>query len=275
MGTVTTMVRVGPHRIEASVFGRGSPAVVFEPALGGDAAAWRPLAEALAGQTTVVTYNRVPYGASSAAADDRKPPDVARDLRGVLRGLGISGPLILVGHSVGGIYVRTYAAAHRDEVAGMLLVESSHEDQRRVTRGRTPWKWRLMDFCAIPTILVSSPQARKGGDRRSLIREFRAFMKLTAADRMLFPGDLGARPLIVLTRARDKDVNDRGFWPLWHALHADLARLSSNSRHVVSRSPSHYLNEGDPQLILDAVGQIVRCVRTSEPLTPAPGDGPE
>lgn len=274
MEALTTMVQVGPHQIEASVFGSGSPAVVIEPALGGDAGAWRSIAEELGSQATVVAYNRVPYGASSAAADGRTPPDVARDLHGVLRGLGIAGPLVLVGHSIGGIYMRAYAAAYRNEVAGMVLVESSHEDQRRATRGKTPWKWRLMDFFAIPAILAESPRARKGGDRRSLIREFRAFMKLTSADRLLFPGDLGARPLIVLTRARDDSIDDRGFWPLWYALHADLARLSSDSLHIVSASPSHYLNEGDPRLIVDAVSQILRCVRTSEPLNLA-GDGGE
>jgi pimeloyl-ACP methyl ester carboxylesterase len=171
-----------------------------------------------------------------------------------------------VGHSIGGIYIRAYAAAHRDEVAGMVLVESSHEDQHRATRGKTPWKWQVMDFCTIPAILASTPLARAGGDRRSLIREFRAFRKLTVADRMLFPGDLGARPLIVLTRARDDTIDDRGFWPVWHELHADLARLSSNSLHVISDSRDHYLNVGDPQLILGAIRQVVRSVRTSEPV---------
>lgn len=268
MEPVRATVEVGRHWIEANVFGRGSPAVVIEPGMGGDADGWRPLAEELGRETAVVTYNRVPYGASSAATDARTPSDVARDLHGLLRGLGIVDPLVLVGHSIGGVFARAYAAAHRDRVAGMVLVESSHEDQRRATRGKMPWKWRLMDFLAIPAILAGSPEARKGGDRRSLIREFRSFRRLTAADRMLFPGDLGARPLIVVTRARDARIDDRGFWPVWHALHEDLARLSSDSRHVISRSPDHYLNTSDPRVILDAVRQVVRSVRASVPLAP-------
>lgn len=276
MGEVATTVQVGPHRIEANVFGRGTPAVVIEPALGGDASAWRPFAEELGDQTTVVTYNRVPYGASSAAADGRTPLDVARDLRGVLLGLRISGPLILVGHSIGGIYMRAFAAEYRDEVAGMVLVDSSHEDQRRATRGKTPLKWQLMDLFTIPAILAQSPLARNGGDRRSLIREFRAFRRLTSADRALFPGDLGTRPLIVLTRARDDAIDDHGFWPVWHGLHEDLARLSSNSQHVISDSPDHYLNVGDPQGILYAIRRVLQSARTSEPLDPvAPPVGRE
>jgi pimeloyl-ACP methyl ester carboxylesterase len=268
MEPVRATVEVGRHRIEANVFGRGSPAVVIEPAMGGDAAAWRPLAEELGRETTVVTYNRAPYGASSAAVDGRTPLDVAGDLHGLLRGLGIRGSLVLVGHSIGGVYMRAYAAMHRDKVAGMVLVESSHEDQRRATRGKMPWKWRLMDFLTIPAILAGSPRSRKGGDRRSLIREFRSFRRLTAADRLLFPGDLGARPLIVLTGARDASINDRGFWPVWRELHEDLARLSADSRHVVSGSPDHHLNTGDPHGILDAVRQVVRSVRSSAPLVP-------
>lgn len=266
MDGVSAMVQVGAHLIEANIFGGGSPAVVVEPALGGDARAWQSFAEELGEQTTVVTYNRVPYGASSPAADERTPGDVARDLHGMLRGLGIGTPLVLVGHSIGGIFVRAYAAAYAQEVAGMVLIESSHEDQRRATRGKTPWKWQIMDFFTIPDIVFGPPRARRGGDRRSLIREFRTFRKLTARDRTLFPGDLGSRPLIVVTRHRDDSISDRGFWPVWHELHEDLARLSSNSRHIVSGSPCHHLNEGDPRLIQAAVGQVVRSVRTSESL---------
>ena len=129
-----------------------------------------------------------------------------------------------------------------------------------------------MDFCAIPSILAGSAESRRGGDRRSLIREFRAFRKMTAADRVLFPGDLGARPLIVVTRSRDHTMKDRGFWPVWYELHEDLARLSSNSQHIVSRSPNHHLNNGDPRLILHAISRVVHAVRTSEPLNANPWD---
>src|SRR5215472_4885571 len=115
MESVTTMVEAGLHRIEATVFGSGAaPVVVIEPALGGTARAWWPIAQTLAEDTTVVTYDRAPYGASSPARDGRTPRDVAADLHVVLGSLGVAGPLVLVGHSLGGIYLRTYAADHLD-----------------------------------------------------------------------------------------------------------------------------------------------------------------
>lgn len=96
----TGTVQVGRHRIEANVFGEGTPAIVIEPSFGGIAAEWQPVAEALAKDTTVITYDRVPYGASSRAHDRRSPGDITADLQAVLRELAVPDPVILAGHSV-------------------------------------------------------------------------------------------------------------------------------------------------------------------------------
>jgi pimeloyl-ACP methyl ester carboxylesterase len=128
MISVTRQVEVGPHRIEATILGSGTPAVVIEPGLGGTAASWRTVAEAVAEDTTVVIYDRVPYGASSRAQDARTPRDIARDLNGVLDALGIEGPVVLTGHSCGGFYARVFAGLYDERVAGMVLVYVHKKD---------------------------------------------------------------------------------------------------------------------------------------------------
>jgi pimeloyl-ACP methyl ester carboxylesterase len=266
MDGVTTTVETGRHRIEATVFGAGLPAVVIEPAFGGTARAWRTIAEALAADTTVVTYDRVPYGASSRARDRRMPGDVAADLDAVLASLGISGPLVLVGHSLGGVYVRSYAARHMERVAGMVLVDSTHEAQRPVLRERYSLFKRVCLAFTIPQLMLRTRRWRGGADRRSIIREYRMFTRLRAADRALAGGALGGRPLIVLTRGPENDADAAGVWPAWRDLHRDLARLSTNSRHVISGSPDHYLNTGDQQLVIGAISEVVRSARTGTPL---------
>jgi pimeloyl-ACP methyl ester carboxylesterase len=265
----TVMISVGRHQLAATVFGEGSPAVVIEPSFGGAAEDWEKIARTLAEETTVVTYDRAPYGASSAARDARTPRDIAADLDGLLRALGVTGPAVLVGHSAGGVYVRAYAAAHLDRVAGMVLVESSHEGQRPVLDPLRSARNRLDAALVIPAIIRESRRSRRGGDRRSIIREWRTFRRVTDAAPALPPAGLGDRPLVVLTCAPgDPTVPDR-MYQAWYDLHRDLAGLSANSRHVLSDSPSHYLHLGDPDLVATAIADVVRCARSGARLADA------
>jgi pimeloyl-ACP methyl ester carboxylesterase len=271
MDGVTTMLAVGRHRLEATVFGSGEPAVVVEPSLGGFAAAWRQIAEKLAEDTMVVTYNRAPYGASSPARDGRRPREIADDLDGVLKALGVAAPLVLVGHSIGGIYLRTYAASHMDRVAGMVLVDSSHEAQRAVIPKYLSPRDRVLAALTLPQLIVRSRDWRGGGDRRSCVTEFRMFKRLSAADQALAAGALGDRPLIVVTRGPASKTRPGRLWAGWYELQQDLALLSANSEHVVSDSPDHYLNDGDPELVMSAISAVVRSARTGAPVrAPAP-----
>jgi pimeloyl-ACP methyl ester carboxylesterase len=114
----TAQVNVGPHRISLTVSGSGGPAVVIEPGFGGSARSWQAVAGTLAEDTAVVTYDRAAYGMSSRAMDSRTPREIARDLHGVLDAASIARPVVLVGHSAGGMYVRALTGLYGDEVAG-------------------------------------------------------------------------------------------------------------------------------------------------------------
>ena len=262
MTGVTTMIEVGRHRIEAIVYGTGAPAVVIEPSFGGSAAEWQAIAERIAGETTVIAYNRAAYGASSRARDRRSAEQIAADLDGVLGRLEIAGPVILVGHSMGGVYLRAFAARHLDRVAGMVLVDSSHEGQWAVLPAHYSLKNRLLGSILLPQLVFFSRRKWRGGsDRWSMVREYLTFKRLTAADAPLAAGVLGERPLAVLTRGPQGEAESDGLWQAWYGLQRELAGLSRNSSHLISDSPQHYLNEGDPDLIVAAVIDVIRCAR--------------
>jgi hypothetical protein len=106
-----------------------------------------------------------------------------------------------------------------------------------------------------------------------MVREYLTFKRLTAADAPLAPGDLGERPLAVLTRGPETAAGSAdGLWQAWYGLQRELAGLSRNSRHLISDSPQHYLNEGDPDLIVAAVIDVIRCARDGADLETGEGD---
>ena len=110
---------------------------------------------------------------------------------------------------------------------------------------------------------------RRGGDRRSIIREWRTFRRVTDAAPVLPPAGLGDRPLVVLTCAPGNPTGPDRMYQAWYDLHRDLAGLSANSRHVLSDSPNHYLHLGDPDLVATAIRDVVRCARSGARLADA------
>lgn len=275
MDGTTSPVNVGPRKISVTVFGIGEPAVVIEPAFGGSAHSWRAIAETLAEETTVVTYDRAAYGTSSRAMDNRTPGEIAGDLHGVLDAAGIARPVVLVGHSAGGLYIRAFAGRHGDEVAGMVLVDSSHEAQEQVLRGSLPWRIKILEAVNVPLLMVGSRKARGGSDRRSIVREFRSMKRLTTADKPLAEGALGDRPLVVLTRSAGSGTKATEAWRRWHGLHEDLARISANSRHVVTDQPGHYIHKREPDLVTASIQAVLRSARTHTPLVEVTATPPE
>jgi pimeloyl-ACP methyl ester carboxylesterase len=117
------MVDVGTHRLHAVVAGEGVPAVVIDGGIGALCGEYRALQDRLATATTVVAYDRAGYGASEGGPLPRDSGREAEELRALLAALGIPGPYVLVGHSLGGLNAQVFAARHPDEVAGLVLLD--------------------------------------------------------------------------------------------------------------------------------------------------------
>src|SRR5919199_2100457 len=109
--------------------GTGRPTVILESGLGDDAGVWGNVSPAIAQTTHVCFYDRASMGGSDARPGSRTSATIARELHGLLRHEGVAGPYILAGHSIAGYHLRVFASLYPSEVAGMVLVDSSHPDQ--------------------------------------------------------------------------------------------------------------------------------------------------
>ena len=127
---VTDSIRIdrGDRHLAAFVDGgpTGSPTVVCEAGLGGDHYCWDRVVAALAGKATVVTYDRAGYGASPAARDRRDVVALASDLVAVVEQAAPTGPVVLVGHSLGGRIARAAVPSlPLGRVRGVVLLEGA------------------------------------------------------------------------------------------------------------------------------------------------------
>jgi pimeloyl-ACP methyl ester carboxylesterase len=108
--------------------GTGGPAVVFAPGAGLVGLDYLNIHDRVSQFTTSVLYDRAGTGWSDSVKLPRTAAVVTDELRGLLRAAGVPPPYLLVGHSLGGIYVRRYAQRFPDEVAGLLFLDPAHED---------------------------------------------------------------------------------------------------------------------------------------------------
>lgn len=152
------LVDIGGHRLETLTSGEGTPPVVFEAGFIGGLHWMRSLQDAIAQKTMTVAYNRAGLGASDPGPEPRDAIRIADELRALLKALNVKGPVILVGHSFGGLYARVYAHRHPDDVVGLLLLDPNTEQHEAFVRDTNPSRYDG---------LVSNPELHDEGVRRA------------------------------------------------------------------------------------------------------------
>lgn len=123
------MVDVGGYRLHLYCHGTGSPTVVMEAGMGDFGLTWGLVQPELAKTSRVCVYDRAGLGWSDPSPRPRTVAVMVDELHSLLANAGIPGPYVLAGHSLGGLVVRLYAHSYPQDVTGLVLVDSSHEEQ--------------------------------------------------------------------------------------------------------------------------------------------------
>jgi pimeloyl-ACP methyl ester carboxylesterase len=123
------LYEVGDYRLHLYCTGEGSPTVILEAGAGSSGLTWYQVQKEVAGFTRVCSYDRPGFGWSDPATGPLSREQVATTLHQLLQTANVPGPYILVGHSAGGEYIRSYTRKNPSEVVGLVFVDSSHESQ--------------------------------------------------------------------------------------------------------------------------------------------------
>ena len=242
----------------AGVTDAEGPTVVLEAGHGNNSTVWLAVQATVGKTTRVCAYDRANAtgGASDPAPTPRDGADVVADLHALLTTASVPGPYVLVGHSLGGLFVRLYAGAHPTEVAGLVLVDASHEDQEERIRDLVgPELWAQLESARSAT---ADPE---GFDLARIGKEVR---RARTAD------PLRSMPLVVLTHGQSDAAQLPTGWPieaeerLWRELQTDLASLIPTGRLVVAEESGHFIQIDQPELVVEAIDEVLRTADTEQ-----------
>lgn len=125
------LYRVNGRSMRLQCMGQGSPTIVLEAGGGKDGLTWAGIQPKLAQHTQVCSYDRAGFGWSDPGPSPRDADHVAMDLHALLASAHIQMPAVLLGHSMGGLFIRDYAAHYPTEAAGLVFEDSSTPLQNR------------------------------------------------------------------------------------------------------------------------------------------------
>jgi pimeloyl-ACP methyl ester carboxylesterase len=282
-----TLIDVGGYSLHLNCTGSGSPTVVLEPGGGEMSSNMGWITPAVARHTRVCVYDRAGRGWSETADTPEDGARIATDLHTLLHRGGVPGPYVLAGHSFGGLYVRIFAAHYPDEVAGLVLVDSTAS--REPAKPVTPAPGDENSYNAIGRIsTLASILARVGLARlygqvsfgtlpprsrdevrastanastvRSTVEEYLRASASTQEAASL--RDFGNKPLVVLTASVGHDA-------AWMTAQDKTATLSTNSVHREIAGATHEALVAEEKFAgatTQAILDVVNSVRHNRPL---------
>lgn len=243
------MVDVGGYSLNIAISGTGSPTVVFESGMGATMQSWGRVQAEVAGFTQVVTYDRAGMGKSEQGPLPRSSERIAVELHTALKNVSVTPPYVLVGHSIGGIHIRVFAKMYPKEVAGIVLIDPSSEDFFKQLEVRFPELWKKIKEMEGRGLSLAPQGVRRELEAIDLdINQAKAAWPLPAVPVVLITSTYAAP----LTTPESRD--------LWLELHKRFLKRVPNAKHVVTEKSGHFIHSQEPELVTEAIRDIVNQV---------------
>jgi pimeloyl-ACP methyl ester carboxylesterase len=262
------LVDIGGYRLHLWCTGNGAPAVILDTGLGGSSADWGFVQPEIARFTRVCSYDRAGMGYSDSGPSPRTARRIASELAELLARSGIGGLVVLVGASIAGFDVRVFASDHPEHVAGLVLVDASHEDQTHEVPRMARFVpllsgigvLRLFDVSFGQRVEMLAPSVRPFARATA----FRTAGYRAAADEIIHVRESASEvrssrrtltiPVVVVTGGRGADEN-------WRRLQRDQATLSKRGCLMIAEQSGHVVAVDQPEVVVDAIRAVVETVR--------------
>ncbi len=237
--------KINGYELFSKYYVNGSPTVLFEAGMGDSSEIWASIQNKISLLTTTFSYDRAGIGKSGTSAIPRTCLDIVEDLFELLQKLSVNPPFILVGHSFGGLVSRVFASMYPNLVVGIILVDAAPEykelafekvlPNHLLTTNREYYSNPILNSEKIDKI-----KSYKQVDKSKCVFEF---------------------PLTVITRGLPDNYEEG--WPnqkileVEQKLQFEFKKLSWDSKIIVAQRSRHYIQNDEPELIVEAITEMV------------------
>ncbi|WP_263354571.1 alpha/beta fold hydrolase [Acidicapsa acidisoli] len=209
------------------------PTVILLAGGGGTTSTWDKVQPQVSAFARVCSYDRAGLGKSRVIQETQSADQVVDDLAALLSAANVPQPYVLVGHSIGGLYARKFDERFDSEVAGIVLVDSSHEEQI--------WRFAKDE----PGALSEYPDWKN-----NVAMSWQGFLPPEQHLSWHF-----TKPLIVLEHGIPIE-------PVWHGMQEDLAHRSPEGKLITATQSSHYIQKLQPELVVESIRTVLSQSRS-------------
>ena len=286
---------VNGHRMHMNCTGSGSPAIILDAAVGDDALTWGGVQPVLSETTRVCSYDRAGHGWSEALPGPRDADHIAAELHGLLLQAKVTGPIVLMGHSIAGLYMRDYASHYPADIAGIVFVDVSTplQDENPAVKAADPKglrQWlsmlllRARYIAGVPRLTGQCSGYLPGSTGQAGI--------LQAEDLCDFPfhavaaemdsfnqsghetvhtGPYGALPILIFSqdvttmRLPVSAQQTADLAKAFSQMQEDLKKLSTRSRRIIAKGSGHYVQLLRRDLIWKEVPLFIEQISGTAP----------
>ncbi|MDT8861148.1 alpha/beta hydrolase [Alkalihalobacillus sp. MEB130] len=231
-------IDIGGYTLFAKLLGnkQNNVTVVFDSGYGDDSTSWDPVLKEVLKFTKVFVYDRAGIGKSEKSNLPRTSQNMVKELNTLLISLNISPPYVLVGHSFGGVNVRLYTDEYPEDIAGLVLVDTTPADYRETF---------------LPTMSNEFQETyRKQFVYESDYNEFMASLKqLKELKKELH------LPMIVISAGRKQHYSKQS-QKLWNDMQKQLSETSTKGEFVLASKSAHYIQNDQPEIVVQAIKRM-------------------
>lgn len=278
---------VGGYRMHIYCTGNGSPTLILDAGFGGDFLVWSKVQPELSKTTRVCSYDRAGYGWSDPRPGPRDASEIAYELHQLLLQAGITEPVVLMGHSIAGLYIRAYASHYPQSVSGLVFVDASIplQDERPAFKPGlpVPGEIALLKLAVLAGLLrpmshCSGPEPGFDPEIGRIVAQNQCAVRVAVAgeienfhqsgEETIHAGPFGALPVLILSEdtshresPKPASQSEKEFALEWDAVQEDLKGLSTRSRRIIAKNSSHFVQIDRADLINREVPIFIEQIR--------------